>query len=587
MNLRWTQENQYPQQDDGGRFCATNKFGDVFSIGSQFDTPNVIGMGNGTDVLLKYDINGNLEWSYYTDSDYSYSGPYQYDITFEYINQQDYNVYVLTPFTATKLTHDGTVLWEYDFVDLFQPVIGFWEFYDIQLVQDHLYICGIVNNLIGDNSGLYRGLLIQLDKNTGTETFLHVQEGQGGSNNIYNYCEYVSMSTDGNNIYVLGHQNPLVAYSYLDGVNLVQKFNDNTNTIEWETVYNPYPGVDLASPPVDTIIFPGAEKKQTIYYIDNKIFIGGEVDQVGVNSTIFTDNSYYYLTKMNTNNGTIENEYSNKLPQYGNSYRENYLMDIAYKCGNFYFSGFVDSTENIISDVKGILLKVDTSFTQQWQRIEPVNSSFSRYGSMDVDNYGNIFTSLRTETPPAFWAMQWINKDGVRIDTIFIETDGIIFDVNVFADSLINLNGFINHGPFGAGEAQTVTRSIFYHNDADTILICEPTPIVPTSPEPETPIAYTNLIFPNVITPNNDELNDYFKPVDLSLEELENRVDSYQCNIFNRWGKTIFETSKPAFWDGKIDQQKASEGVYYFIVKYKLKDHDEEVKVSGSFSLIR
>ena len=586
MNIRWTQENQYPQDDDGGRFCATNKFGEVFSIGSQYDSPNMNGIGNGTDVLLKYDINGNLEWSYYTDSDYSGAMSYQYDITFEYINQQEYFVYVLTPFTVAKLKDDGTVLWEYYLGDDFQT-FSFWEFYDIQLVNDHLYICGNGNNLIGDNSGIFKGILIQLDKITGTQTFLHSQEGQGGNNNIYNACEYVSMSTDGDDLYILGHPNPLVAYSYLDEVNLVQKFNDNTNTVEWETIYNPFPSIDISSPPADTSIFPGTEKKQTIYFIDNKVFVGGEVALVGVNSTVFIDNSYFYLTKLNATNGTIENEYSNKLPQYGNSYRTNLLFDIAYKCGTFYFSGAVDSTRSTLYDSKGILLKVDTSFTQQWQRIEPVNSAFNSFGRMDVDHYGNIFTSLYSDFTTVFWAIQWINKDGTRIDTLFIENDGVIYDVNVFADSIINLNGFINHGAIGSGEAQTVTRSLYYHNDNDTVLICEPTPIIPTLQEPEPTIEYTDLIFPNIITPNDDGLNDNFKPVDLTLEELINRVDSYNCNIFNRWGKPVFKTSEPAFWDGKINQQKASEGVYYFIVDYKFKNQEEEMKVSGSFSLVR
>jgi len=67
---------------------------------------------------------------------------------------------------------------------------------------------------------------------------------------------------------------------------------------------------------------------------------------------------------------------------------------------------------------------------------------------------------------------------------------------------------------------------------------------------------------PNVFTPNNDGLNDEFKV-------METAVDNFDCKIFNRWGKKIYEWTNPTSgWDGRINQAKAADGVYYYILKF-------------------
>jgi gliding motility-associated-like protein len=61
---------------------------------------------------------------------------------------------------------------------------------------------------------------------------------------------------------------------------------------------------------------------------------------------------------------------------------------------------------------------------------------------------------------------------------------------------------------------------------------------------------------PNVFTPNGDGSNDKF-----SFNRLS--VKSFNAQIFNRWGKKVFEWTDPKDgWDGSESQS----GVYYYIV---------------------
>jgi gliding motility-associated-like protein len=72
-----------------------------------------------------------------------------------------------------------------------------------------------------------------------------------------------------------------------------------------------------------------------------------------------------------------------------------------------------------------------------------------------------------------------------------------------------------------------------------------------------------DLKVPNVFTPNNDGKNDVFKPEGKG-------VSRYELRIFDRWGTLIFETTQFATgWNGKVDNEPASEGTYYFLMMAK------------------
>ncbi len=85
------------------------------------------------------------------------------------------------------------------------------------------------------------------------------------------------------------------------------------------------------------------------------------------------------------------------------------------------------------------------------------------------------------------------------------------------------------------------------------------------------------LKIPNVFTPNNDSKNDTYY-----IDGLCNFED-FHFVIYNRWGKIIYESTEADFkWDGKTNGgTEASEGVYYYVLHAKSKDH------TGYIQLIR
>jgi gliding motility-associated-like protein len=95
-------------------------------------------------------------------------------------------------------------------------------------------------------------------------------------------------------------------------------------------------------------------------------------------------------------------------------------------------------------------------------------------------------------------------------------------------------------------------------------------------------ISYPEMIInvPNVFSPNNDNANElYF--IDVINGE------SFEAFILNRWGNVVFTMDKlNQGWDGKINGNPASEGVYF--VKYIAKGLDNTTKEGHTyFQLVR
>ncbi len=69
----------------------------------------------------------------------------------------------------------------------------------------------------------------------------------------------------------------------------------------------------------------------------------------------------------------------------------------------------------------------------------------------------------------------------------------------------------------------------------------------------------------NVFTPNGDGKNDYF----LMNQSSYKYIKEFHLEVFNRWGKKVYETSDfSSQWDGKINGNKAEEGVYFWMASY-------------------
>jgi gliding motility-associated-like protein len=90
------------------------------------------------------------------------------------------------------------------------------------------------------------------------------------------------------------------------------------------------------------------------------------------------------------------------------------------------------------------------------------------------------------------------------------------------------------------------------------------------------------LWFPNAFTPNGDGVNDTFYPPGWG-------VIYYEILIFDRWGRKVFESNKiEPGWDGSINGNLCSDGVYVFIATYSMADSSGETyHAKGSITLLR
>lgn len=91
----------------------------------------------------------------------------------------------------------------------------------------------------------------------------------------------------------------------------------------------------------------------------------------------------------------------------------------------------------------------------------------------------------------------------------------------------------------------------------------------------------SSILFPNVFSPNRDGENDGFYFPNKGVTEIN-------WQVYNRWGNLIFESNQlDQVWDGKTNAGKdCSEGTYYYILNYKMKEKDWE-NAKGYVTLLR
>jgi gliding motility-associated-like protein len=97
------------------------------------------------------------------------------------------------------------------------------------------------------------------------------------------------------------------------------------------------------------------------------------------------------------------------------------------------------------------------------------------------------------------------------------------------------------------------------------------------------------IIIPNVFTPNGDGDNDEFKLLfaQLPQADLTQYLEEYTMQIFNRWGKKVFETDSES-WNGTINGKAADAGVYFYIVTYNQVCLEEETMTkTGHVTILR
>ena len=90
------------------------------------------------------------------------------------------------------------------------------------------------------------------------------------------------------------------------------------------------------------------------------------------------------------------------------------------------------------------------------------------------------------------------------------------------------------------------------------------------------------IAVPNAFTPNNDGFNDYLYPLNAY------KADDLEFNVYNRLGQLVFHsTGKFDKWDGKINGQVQSAGVYVWTLRYTNHDTGKQFSLKGSSVLIR
>jgi gliding motility-associated-like protein len=93
---------------------------------------------------------------------------------------------------------------------------------------------------------------------------------------------------------------------------------------------------------------------------------------------------------------------------------------------------------------------------------------------------------------------------------------------------------------------------------------------------------YTVFV-PNVFTPNGDQFNNnFFAVAAMPAEEWE-------LNVFNRWGKLVFQSSnQDDLWDGTVQGKDAPDGVYTYTLKLlACGKEDRKRTFSGHINLLR
>ena len=90
-------------------------------------------------------------------------------------------------------------------------------------------------------------------------------------------------------------------------------------------------------------------------------------------------------------------------------------------------------------------------------------------------------------------------------------------------------------------------------------------------------------IIPNAFTPNRDGVNDVFR-----LKLLQGAAVVLSMEIYDRWGKLVFESVDPApEWDGNIDGKEAASDVYVYVIRWQRSDGALQPPKIGSIALLR
>lgn len=206
------------------------------------------------------------------------------------------------------------------------------------------------------------------------------------------------------------------------------------------------------------------------------------------------------------------------------------------------------------------------------------NISDTAYASVTITQK-EAFSMVWQVTPPE------ICQDTLFVDMAFTGTgaDSLIWDMD---DGTVYYNDtLISHVYFIPGVYNATLTAI----DLD----CEYEEVISQTYILSDDVVTGVLDVPNIFSPNNDGKNDKFRLFNLD-NPLANPLlilDFYHVEIYNRWGKKVFESGDSHStweWDGTIEGNKADEGVYYYILQYESPcETNGKVRKTGYITLVR
>lgn len=172
---------------------------------------------------------------------------------------------------------------------------------------------------------------------------------------------------------------------------------------------------------------------------------------------------------------------------------------------------------------------------------------------------------------------------------------GFHSDTNhVFAGYSINFNNTSGgddltwYWDFGDGNSSSLKDPDHFYIESGTY----PVMLIASTPngcmDTATQLIYIiDLIIPNVFTPNGDGHNDIFA-VDSVFPNICSGYSDFKLVIYNRWGKVVYENTNDLYhlyWDGKINDQEAAAGTYYFVLEMGTSTKNKSYK--GTVTLLR
>lgn len=95
-----------------------------------------------------------------------------------------------------------------------------------------------------------------------------------------------------------------------------------------------------------------------------------------------------------------------------------------------------------------------------------------------------------------------------------------------------------------------------------------------------------NFYVPNAFSPDGNGHNDEFEIFPIGL------VESYQINIFNRWGGVVYQSNNiDEHWNGYVNGKLSQEGVYIYLIEYQFADFInggfQKGKLIGDVSIVK